>query len=111
MNGWEDLSRQRVKNVIVEYMENVPEPMPGWPRRDFAKCSYMRSAASAIIQYINDNSQWTALRSVEDFKYHVGKYSVLSQSSSYGEDEPSEIFRIYYDVACDITDILYAMIP
>ena len=105
------LDNRQVINVIVEYQSNVPEPMSGWPRRDFAKSSYTRSAADAIINHITKHSAWPALRSVEDFKYHVGKYMLISRSSNFGEDEASEIFRVYYDTACEITDILYAMIP
>lgn len=106
-----ELDRQRVINIIVEYLTSVPEPGPSWPRRDFAKCSYTRSAADAMIKYINDHPNWPPMRSIEDFKYKVGKYMLISKSSNYGEDEASEIFRVYYDAACDVTDILYAMLP
>ena len=94
-------------NIIIEYLENVPEPTPSWPRRDFAKASYTRWAIEEIIREITKHTNWSVMRCVEDFKYRVGKYALKSVK----HDEVSEIFRVAYDAACDVSDILYAMMP
>ena len=95
-------------NVIIEYRENVAEPMPSWPRRDFAKASYTRWAADQIIACILNHTDWPVMRCIEDFKYRVSKY--MLKSSNYNE-EANEIFRVAYETASDISDILYAMLP
>lgn len=94
-------------NVIIEYLENTPEPTASWPRKDFVKASYTRWAADQIIHEIMDHTNWPVMRCVENFKYRVGKY--VLRSVQY--DEVNEIFRVAYDAACDISDILYAMMP
>ena len=94
-------------NIIIEFRENVPEPTSAWPRKDFVKASYTRWAADRIIQEIMEHTNWPVMRCVENFKYKVGKYSLYSVQ----HEEVNEIFRVAYDAACDISDILYAMMP
>ena len=98
---------ERMIRVIMEYINDIDEPDIGWPEIEFAKASYSRWAASEILVLALANHDWTPLRAVEEFKSMVGK--CMLKPTHY--TDVTEMFRIAYDTAVDISDILYAMVP
>lgn len=98
-------SDRTIINMIVEYRESLGEPTSSWPEMEFDKVAYSRWAADEIIINILAHTDWTAMRSVEDFRGRVEKYMCIVTNYS----EANFIFDIAYEVACDIIDILNAM--
>lgn len=97
---------ERQIRAIVDYIHNLPEPESRWPEKEFVKASYTLWAANEILVAVLNNTEWTPMRSVEEFKCLVGKYA--QKVTPY--DDRGMIFNIAYDVATDISDILYGMI-
>ena len=97
---------ERVKFIIREYRANLGEPTYTWPHMDFDKFAYSRWAAEMIENYVFAHEhEWTAFRSVEEFKNLMGKYMCRSNYS-----EVNFIFEIAYETACDISEIILAML-
>ena len=99
-------SDERQIRVIIDYINNLPTPESRWPEKEFLKASYTLWAANEILVYALSDMENTPFRSVEEFKCMVGKFA--QKPTPY--DDRSYIFEIAYDVATDISDILYGMI-
>lgn len=99
---------ERQIRTIVDYIEEyLPEPGPGWPKKEFERASYSRYAANRILQLLYEHPEWSAMRAVEEFRYTMSKY--MYKPTNYPEIHG--IFQAAYDVATDLSDILMAMTP
>lgn len=96
---------ERQIRVIIEYINNLPEPESRWPKREFDKASFTLWAANEILVRVLANRYATPMRTVEEFKCQVGKYA--QKPTPY--DDRSFIFETAYNVATDISDIIYGM--
>lgn len=99
------MDETRMINAIREYIADLGEPEPGWPAKEFNRVSYSSWAATEILAMVLAHADWTPMRAVEEFKTMVAPYG---WRNTYNTDA-NEIFRTAYQVACDISDILYAM--
>ena len=98
---------ERMIRVIMDYITDIGEPEANWPEKEFAKVSYSRWAASQILVLALSTPDWSPMRAVEEFKTKVGGFML---KPTYNSDV-TEIFRIAYETAIDLSDILYAMMP
>ena len=99
---------ERQINAIIEYMENVPIPTSNYPNGAFEDSSYTRWAAEEILIYVLAHHDWSVMKSVENFKKLMNRYSEMSMNTHYG-CEIAPIFDIAKRTARDISDIIYAM--
>lgn len=98
-------SDQRMINVIVEYIDNLPEPTSSWPPGYFREASYEKTAANEILATVLAHPEWTVIRSVEEFKDMVSNFSL--KATHY--EEVTYMFEVAMEVASNISDILMAM--
>lgn len=96
---------QRMINVIVEYIGNLPEPTSSWPPGYFKAASYEKTAANELLAMVLAHPEWTVIRSVEEFKDMVSDFI---RKATYYEDV-TYMFEVAYEVASNISDILMAM--
>ena len=82
-------------HAIQEYIFNIGEP----------ESIYSRWAADEILRFVLSHLEWTPMRSVEEYKCLVGKRAAIKTN----HEDADYIFEVAYSVACDISDILYAM--
>lgn len=99
------VSDKRQIRVIIEYLNNFPDPQITWPKKEFERVSTSRWATNEILVFVLSHTDWTVMKSVECFKKKVSRYA--RRMIRY--EEVSEIFDTAYEVACDISDILNAM--
>ena len=99
---------ERQVRVIIDYVsEYLPDPQPAWPKKEFERIAYSRWAANRIIKMLYDNPVSTPIRIIEEFKYQMGNY--IQKSTNYPE---ANVHCEYaYEVACDLEEILMAMLP
>lgn len=97
---------ERQIRVIIDYINNLPIPESRWPEREFLKASYALWAANEILVVALSDVDNTPLHAIEEFKCMVGKFA--QKVTPY--DDRGFIFDVAYDVATDISDILYGMI-
>lgn len=93
-------------NAIKAYVYDIGEPEYGWPKSEFNRVSYTKWAANEVLIFVLAHTDWTPIRSVEEFKYLMAKFMYKPTHRT----EVTEIFRTAYDVADDISDILTAMV-
>ena len=99
---------ERQIRTIIDYVEEyLPEPQATWPKVEFLRMSYSRWAANYIIKLLYNNPTHTPIRVIEDFKYQMNKY--IQKSTNH--PEANVPFQYAYEVACDLEDILMAMMP
>lgn len=98
---------ERQIRAIIEYIEDIGEPQPKWPKVEFEMVSYSKWAAEQILSSALAHPEWSPIRAVEEFKYMVN--SCMRKKLNYPEIEL--IFQSAYDTATDIGDILMAMLP
>ena len=98
---------RQIINVLIEYQYNIGEPAANWPKIDFDKVSYSKNAVDEILILIFSNHDWTPMRAAEEFK------TICAQGMTKWVQYPeiSEMYRIMYDAANDVTDIINAMLP
>ena len=99
------LNFQRGLDLVIEYREELGDPIPTWPKEDFDRVSYSRFAVDKIISLIMNNTSKTVCQIIEEFKYEMGL-----GCSKYIRDHGNEkIFTYGYNVAVDLLDRLTAM--
>ena len=92
---------QLLIGALIEYREYINEPGPRWPTMEFDKNSYSRWAVDEIFLAIIKEPEKPIMQVVSEFKELMWKYSMVNPYS-----EANFTFRIAYDTACDVEDIL-----
>lgn len=99
---------ERQVRVIIDYAsEYLPEPQPAWPKAEFERLAYSRWAVSKIVKLLYENPDKTPMRIVIEFKCQMGEY--VQKTTNY--PEALKHCKYGYEVACDLEEILTAMLP
>lgn len=101
------MDERSIINAIIEYRFDLGEPGWNWPQRDFERLSYSRWAVDEILVMIFNNHDWSPMRAAEEFKILMAE--CMKRSSNYSET--TDMYRIAYDAANDLEDIIHAMMP
>lgn len=96
---------ERAIFAVKDYMFDLFEPGPNWPKYEFSKRSYARWAAMEVLKCIQNHPDRTSTEIVEDFVRKMDEYSGVEHDNR----NDSFIFYVAHDVATDILDILRAM--
>jgi hypothetical protein len=95
---------ERVISAILEYMNDMKEPGPHWPKYWFNLRSYSRWAAMEILEAIMDNPLIPAMETVQEFMTKMTTCACCTE-----DNDIKSIFYIAYDAGNDILSILLAM--
>ena len=94
--------------TIIEYMEGIPNPTPGWPAGLVKDCSYSRCADDEILKENALHPEKSPMRVVKEFETLMSEYAMIANSDHYGKDI-ADMFEIAWREAINIADILAAM--
>ena len=97
---------ERMMLIIREYRADLGEPTYKWPDMEFEKNAYARWATDELMLFIKLHMDQPIMWSIETFKSMMARY--MCRSTNYSE--ANFIFEIAYEVTCDISDIIEAMI-
>ena len=92
--------------AILEYKENLNQPVTAYPQVQFTQSSYSHWAVDEILMYIFVHLNLTPVQAVERFRSKMNYYSTMQDKV---DSEANCIFSIAYDVATNILDVLIAM--
>ena len=99
---------ERQIRIIIDYAsEYLPEPQVSWPKKEFLRVSYARWAVNYILKMLGKNPEWTPMQTIEEFKNLVSPYMYLHPN----DPDIDYNFRVGYEVASDLSDIIMAMLP
>lgn len=101
------MDERYIINVLIEYQFNIGEPSSNWPKQDFERVAYARDAVDEIIMLWATNPDWTPMRATEEFK----QIAADGMKRKIRYREVYDMYRIMYDTANDVTDIINAILP
>lgn len=101
-------TRQRQINVMVEYLESIPEPTLSFPPGLLEDHSYSRWAVNYMLMLVASQPEKTPARVVMEFEELMSRYSAIANADWHGRDIIM-IFDVAWREAVNVSDILRAM--
>lgn len=95
---------ERAISVILEYLNDIKEPGPRWPKYWFNLRSYSRWAGMEVLEAVMNNPLTPAIQTVEEFMTEMTTCACCTE-----DNDIKSIFYIAYDAANDIYATLLAM--